>query len=824
MNAGERANPLGPYRVLDLTDERGLLCGEILGDLGADVIAVEPPAGNTARRVGPFAGDVASDPEASLTWAAYARNKRSVVIDIATDEGRNQLEELVRGADFFIQSFDPGYLAELGLGYEVLAEINPGLIYVSISPFGQTGPKAAYAATDLVVMAASGPMSTTGDADRAPVRMGLPQSALHAGAEAAGAALIAHREKLRSGRGQHIDVSAQLAVAQATQSFILAHALGDMSLARVTGGVAISGMKLPLVWQAKNGYVSLTFFFGTSMAPFARRLMEWIFEEGACDAAMRDKDWDAYGVLLVSGEESFEEFDRVLAAIEAFLKTKTKEELLTQAMERRLLIVPISSLEDLRDSPQFAHRDFWRDLETPSLDQTVRTPGPFAKFSATPLEHRRGAPRIGQHSAEVFAEAMRASTPTAPRPDADTDRGELPLAGLKILDFMWVMAGPAATRVLKDYGATIVKVESTTSLDTARGIQPYKNGVPEPEHSGLFHNLNAGKLGLTLNLASEEGRSVVRDLTRWADIVCESFSPKAMRGWGLGYEQLREVNPELIMMSSCLFGQSGPYSGIAGFGTMGAAAGGFNALSGWPDRAPAMVAAYTDYTAPRYAIAALMAALDHRDRTGEGQYIDLSQAEASVNFLGPAFLDLLINGRNFERLGNADPQMAPHAAFPAVGTDRWVAIACRDDGDWRALLEVSGLTDLALDARFATLETRLLNREALEVAIGRWTRQHEMGALERMLQDRGVPAHQLQNSPELAVDPQLLHRKHFIELPHATMGTVTIEGSRFELSRTPAKVEFAGPTFGEHNHYVLQEILGYDDQRIAELTDAKVLM
>jgi len=824
MTQSKSPNPLGPYRVLDLTDERGLLCGEILGDLGADVIAIEPPGGNTARRVGPFAGDVATDPEASLTWVAYARNKRSAVIDIETREGQKQLKDLVRGADFLIQSFDPGYLAGLGLGYEALAELNPGLVYVSISPFGQTGPKANYAATDLVVMAASGPMSTTGDDDRAPIRMGVPQASLHAGAEAAGAALIAHREKLSSGRGQHVDVSAQLAVAQATQSFILAEALGEMSLARVTNGVAISGIKLPLVWQAKNGYVSVTFFFGTAIGPFSRRLMEWICEEGGCDTAMRDKNWDTYGVSLVGGEEPLEEYDRVLAAIGAFVLSKTKEELLREAMERRLLIVPISTLENLRDSPQFADRDFWRDLDTPSLGQTVRTPGPFAKFSATPLEHRSGAPRIGQHTAEVLAEALHASTPTPSATGNATGGDKLPLEGLKILDFMWVMAGPAATRVLKDYGATIVKVESTTSVDTARGLQPYKNGKPEPEHSGLFHNLNAGKLGLTLNLGTEEGRSVVRDLVRWADIVCESFSPRTMRGWGLGYEQLRELNPELIMMSSCLFGHSGPYSGIAGFGTMGAAVGGFNALSGWPDRAPAMVAAYTDYTAPRYSIVALMAALDHRDRTGEGQYIDLSQAEASVNFLGPALLDLLVNGRNFERLGNADPQMAPHAVFPAAGDDRWVAVACRDDADWQALLEVSGLGDLAADSLFATLNARLTNREALEAAIGEWTSQHEMGELEHMLQERGVPAHQVQNSPELVVDPQLAHRKHFIELPHATMGTVTIEGSRFELSRTPAKIESAGPTFGEHNDYVLREILGYDDERITELVSAEVLV
>ena len=528
-SAGNHTNPLGPYRVLDLADERGLLCGQILGDLGADVVAIEPPGGNTARRVGPFTGDVTDDPEASLTWAAYARNRRSAVIDIESEDGREQLKQLVQSADFLTESFAPGYMAGLGFSYDSLAAINPGLVYVSISPFGQTGPKAGYAATDLTVMAASGPMSFTGDDDRPPIRIGVPQAFLHAGAEAACGALIAHREKLMSGRGQHVDASAQLAVAQATQSFILADAIGEASPSRVTGGVSLSGITLPLVWQAKDGYVSVTFLFGTAIGPFSRRLMEWIHEEGGCSEAMRDKDWDGYTIMLLNGEEPFEEFDRVLAAVREFIRGKTKADLLREAMERRLLIVPISTLADLRDSPQFESRDFWRDVETPSLARTVRTPGPFAKFSETPLVHQFGAPRIGQHTDEVLAEVSQAPGGSG----NGTGAAGLPLEGLKILDFMWVMAGPAATRVLKDYGATIVKVESTTSVDTARGLQPYKDGVPEPENSGLFHNLNMGKLGFTLDVGSEEGHAVIADLIRWADVVCESFSPKAMRGWGM---------------------------------------------------------------------------------------------------------------------------------------------------------------------------------------------------------------------------------------------------------------------------------------------------
>lgn len=813
--------PLQPYRVLDLTDERGLVCGQILADLGADVIALEPPGGNKARRVGPFAGDATDDPEASLWWASYARNRRSAVIDIESEEGKQQLLDLVRGADFLIESFEPGYLAGLGLDYESLAAVNPALIHVSITPFGSTGPKAGYAATDMIVMAASGPLVATGDSDRAPLRMGVPQAHLHAGAEAACGALVAHRERLASGRGQHVDVSAQQAAAAAMQSFILTSAIGEKDITRVTGGVSISGITLPLVWKVKDGYVSLTFFFGTAMGPFSRRLMEWMYEEGACDEAMRDKDWIGYALLLLNGEEPEEEYRKVLDAVAAFLREKTKAELLDEAIRRRLLIVPISTVTDLDQSPQFAAREFWQELDTPSLGRSVKTPGAFARLSRTPIRHRFGAPRIGQHTAEVVgAERPRpgVAIPSAPRSGA-----RLPLEGLKVLDFMWVIAGPTTTRMMADYGATVVKVESTTFIDTARGFQPFKDGTPGPETSGLYQNMNAGKLGLTLNLGKEEGRAVARDLVRWADIVCESFSPKAMRNWGLDYESLREINSGLIMMSTCLFGQSGPYSSIAGFGTMGAAVGGFNSLVGWPDRDPAMASAYTDYIAPRYSLAALLAALDHRDRTGEGQYIDLAQAEAGVNFLSPAHLDLVVNGREFVRRANVDPQMSPHGVFPAAGEDRWVAIACRDSRDWEALLEVSGLEELASDSRFATVADRSENREALEEALGAWTRRHPMGEIERLLQARGVPAHQVQNSAELVVDPQLKHRGHFIELPHQQLGGFTVEASRFQLSRTPARTDRPGPVFGEHNDYVLREILGYDDERITELVVGEVL-
>ena len=820
---------LSHYRVLDLTDDRGLIAGTVLADLGADVIAIEPPEGNSARRRGPFANDV-DDGEHSLNWWSFARHKRSMTADLGTEEGRERVRRLAATADVLIESEDPGALEAIGLGYQQLSEANPALVYVSISGFGKGGPKAGYASSDLVVVAASGEMAITGDEDRAPIRIGLPQAALHAGADAAQATLIALRERARSGLGQRVDVSAQTSLMQATQSFILAAAIGDTESTRITGGFNLSGIPLPLVWRAKDGHVSITFLFGVAIGPFSRRLMDWIYEEGGCDEATRDKDWIGYTELLGGGEEPLDEYRRVLSVVGAFVLTKTKEELLREAMARRLLIVPMSSISDLHDSPQFADRDYWHDVDPPGAPaaarseamRPVRFPGAFARMGKTPLDLGAPAPRLGQHDGEY--EAALSHTPASS--EAATRNGandELPLSDLKVLDFMWVVAGPTATRVMADYGATVVKVESTTRIDTARGLAPWNTGAAGPENSGLYQNMNAGKLGLTLDLGSEEGRDVVRDLVRWADVVTEAFSPRAMRAWNLDYEHLREINPDIIMLSSSLFGQSGPYSEIAGFGTMGAAAAGFNMVTGWPDRDPAMVAAYSDYVAPRFTLAALLAALEHRDRTDEGQYIDFSQAEACIHFLAPAMLDYSINGREFERLGNADPQFAPHAVYPAAGDDRWVAVACETDAQWRSLATAIGRADLAEDPALTTATGRLEAVDALDAAITAWTEARDMFEVERTLQAAGVPAHAVQNSTEAIRDPQLLHRGHFVRLPHPLLGETTVEGSRFRLSRTPARVERAGPTFGQHNFEVLSDLLGYDADRIAELAAAGVL-
>lgn len=820
--AGEGA--LAGLRVLDLTDEHGLLCGQILADLGADVIQVEPPDGSSARRYGPFLSE-SRDPEESFAWWTYARNKRGIVVDMESDEGRSTLRELAKIADFWIESAPPGEMDRRGLGYSDLSQINPSLVVVSITPFGQSGPKAGWVANDLVMGAAAGPLLLQGDEDRPPVRVSAPQAFAHAGAEAAVAALVAHSERVRSGRGQHVDVSAQQAFAAATLGGILTTLAGAKPGSRVAGGSRMGPVKIRYTFPAKDGYVSITHAFGSAMGPATARLMEWLYEKGECDEALRDTDWVGYGAQLLKGEVSPETFDGVKEVIATGTSHHPKQELLEAALAHRLLLAPGFTTQDLIASEHFATRDFFRSIEHPRSTGPVTFPGPFAKLAETPIRYRRAAPTLGEHTREVLDELQRelATERKSPSPDSVAEPS-LPLSDLKVVDFAWAIAGPSVGRTLADYGATVVRIESHSRPDPCRTAGPFLNGRFGGEGSALFHTMNAGKLMVGIDLRKPEAREVVLDLVRWADVVMETFSPGAMERLGLDYESLRRVKPDLVMMSSSLMGQTGPLSSFAGYGNLGAALSGLLELTGWPDRPPAgPFGAYTDSVAPRFATAALLAALDHRRRTGRGQYIDFSQVEASIHFLAPLIAETSGTGRVASRAGNADSDLAPHGVYPIAGDDRWIAIGVAEDAQWRALADVLGRASLAGDTRFATADGRRGQRAALDAIVAECTEDRDGAKLEAELQARGVPAHRVQSSGELAQDPQLLHRGHFIEVTHPDRERSIVEASRFQLSRTPARRPTVAPTLGADNHYVLTEILGYDEERIAELAIAEVL-
>ncbi|HYD69148.1 CoA transferase [Azospirillum sp.] len=402
----------------------------------------------------------------------------------------------------------------------------------------------------------------------------------------------------------------------------------------------------------------------------------------------------------------------------------------------------------------------------------------------------------------------------------------LPLSHLKVLDLAWVVAGPIVGRVLADYGATVVRVESSRRVETARVMGPFPGGVTDPQKSGLYENCNAGKLGLTLDLSSAEGQGVIRDLAAWSGVVIESFSPGQMKRWGLDYESLKCIRPDLIMLSTSLMGQTGPYSSFAGFGNIGAAMSGFQNLLGWPGELPVgPFGPYTDYVAPRFSVMALLAALDHRDRTGEGCWIDVAQAEAGIQFLAPEIVEYAATGHIVGPNGNRDPDMAPHGVFPCKGgEDAWVAVAVRDDAEWDRLARLVGGDALARDARFATLAGRKANEDVLEALVSAWTVVRTPHAVEATLQELGIPSHVAASSADFVDDPHLQARGHLLRLPHPLMGESVVEASRFTLSDTPGRPARSAPTFGRDEQHVLAGLLGYGEERIAALREAGVLV
>lgn len=393
-------------------------------------------------------------------------------------------------------------------------------------------------------------------------------------------------------------------------------------------------------------------------------------------------------------------------------------------------------------------------------------------------------------------------------------------AGLKVWDTSWVGVGPLTTRYLAEYGATVVRTESARHLDAIRRAGPFKDGVAGINRSQFFAEFNSSKLGMGVNLAGPEGREVGLRLAAWADVVVESFTPGVMERLGLGYDVLQAVNPSVVMLSTSMNGQTGPRRNFSGFGNGLAAIAGFIDLTGWPDRMPGTpYGAYTDFIAQRFCATAVVGALDHRRRTGEGQHIDVSQYEASAQFLAPFLLDAEVNGRVLTRSGNRDPNAAPHGVFRCLdedGLDRWVAIAVETEGQWSAFVQRIGAPAWTSDPTFATLADRKANEDELEALVGAWTAdQSAQAVFERLQPD--VPAAPVRTNLDLLDDPQLRHRGYFHTLRHAEVGDVMYEGSQAIASATPAYPRKAAPVFGADTVQVLREFLGYAPDEIDAL-------
>lgn len=810
---------LRPYRVLDLANEDGILCGQLLADLGCDVIAIEPPGGSSARKRGPFAGDV-RDAERSLTWWAWARGKRSAVLDLDAQADREELKRLALGADFLIESAAPGQMASLGLGYADLALTNPALIYVSISAFGQDGPKAHYAATDLIGLAAGSTLFLSGESDGRPLRVVIPQAGLHASADGALGALIAHFARAQSGRGQHVDVAMQHSTTLATQFRALDVAIGEAPARRISGGVFIKGAFLRTRYPTADGWVVLGPAFLPSTGHFMKRLLGWLVEEGRCDPALVDQDWNSFAIRIAQGALPETAYEPVDNALREFFITKTNAELMEQSVKRRMLVAPVFDLGEIASSPQLAAREFAVKLPSPLDGAPVAYPGPWAKFSETPLQFTRRPPRLGEHTQEVRSDPRRkplsiVEAPTEVIHAGEGHHGKLPFEGLKVLDLFWVLAGPGATRVLADYGATVVHVESSKHIDTLRVITPYQFANPHPEGAGGFQSANANKLGVAIDMHTPEGRETILDLVRWADVITDSFAPGVLDKLGLGWETIHELNPRAILLESCLMGQTGPWRSFTGFGNLAASVTGYMTLAAEPGGIPSGPwAAYTDFIAVRYNALALLGAIDEQRRSGRGQRIDQSQAESALHFAAPGYLDFSVNGHVLRGNANEDENYFPHGVFACAGKDRWLAIAVRDDRDWR---------ELCAEMQRADLIPRRGERGLVTSAVVAWCAEREPGAIERALQARGVPAHEALDTAGLYACPQMQHRDHWIECEHSIYQTTFVESGRIKLSELEPLRPKSAIHFGRDNEFVLKEVLGYSAEKIAALAAKGVL-
>ena len=593
MPGSDGAPPLRDIVVADFSTPLAELAGRVLAELGAIVVKVEPPQGAEARRMPPFARDTGE----SLYWASVAAGKRSVVADLHDPSARAALVPLLSRADILIESFDPGEMTKLGIGYAQVAELNPGIVYVSVSPYGQSGPDAKSPATELTLEAAGGLLGLQGDRDRPPVPIGYPQAAFHAGVQAAADALVALCARGDSGQGQQLDVSMQSAMV-----WTLMSATG---YPQVTGGdppgtgakrqspvQMLPGLDLPAIWECADGYVTCALAGGRAGSTPLQTVLTRAAAEESVDDDLIIQDWSTWPLRLAAGTLTLEQVKRALAAVGAFFLRHTQNELMELATETSLLLAAVFDVKGLTNDPQLAARGYWR-----TVAGRVQ-PGLPVRLSGTPMLDPQPAPKLGADQALLASFGRVPGVPpgarsSSPSTRARTHAGRRPFEGLKVADFAWIGVGPIVSKALADHGATVIHVESPSRPDLLRTIPPFKDNVAGLDRAQFMANFNSSKLGLNLNLATAAGREVAQKLIDWSDVVCESFTAGAFERMGFGYAALSAKRPDQVLFSTCLRGQTGPQRTYGGYGGQGAALAGIYSITGWPDRAPASPGALT---------------------------------------------------------------------------------------------------------------------------------------------------------------------------------------------------------------------------------------
>jgi len=782
--------PLLGVRVVDLSTEiAGPYATKLLVDAGADVIKVEPPTGDRLRHFSASGATIPAGQDGALFQFLNA-SKQSIVADLDDPLGRARILDLVSTADLVVESFSAGEMASRGLSFDTLQQRNPRVSMVSISPWGQTGPWAHRPATEWTLQAATGSTASRGLPERGPVGFGGRIGDWIAGSYAAVGAVIAWLCARESGRGQHVDLSTFEAMLTVMPCF------GDMHGQLIGGAALLQRIELPGVEPAKDGWVGFCTNTGQQWKDFCGLIGRPELGE---DPLFQDF---AYRMAHV---------DVLREAFHTYTRQHSIDEIVETATAWRIPCSPVGNGRDVLQMDHMVERGIF-----------IRNPGGFAQpripfqLEKTHLRPIGSAPRLGEHHDDA-SPARQRNVRTA----GDDSAAPLPLAGLRVVDLSAFWAGPAVTVTLADMGADVVKVESIQRPDGMRFATALRT-EPLWERSPVFQGINTGKRGITLQLESDEGRALFKQLLLTADVVVENFSARVMEHFGLGWETLRQINPRLIMLRMPAYGLDGPWRDRPGFAANVEQACGLAWITGYDDMP--LIMNICDIVGGMHGVFALLMALEHRRRTGEGQLVESTLLEPALNVAAEQVIEYSAYGALLSRMGNRSPHAAPQGVYSCAKPDERLSLAVATEEQWQALCGLIGAADWAASPELGTLAGRRAAHDEIDARLNAWLAGLACDVAVDKLVSAGVPAHPLINGYHIMPNPQLEHRQFFQVLEHPVVGRIRYPGLPMRFSGLPRYLHrSAPPLLGQHNDEVLGGELGLSQEELTALREKKVI-
>jgi len=784
---------LAGLRVVEMAgDIAGPYCAKLLADLGAEVTKIERPSGDPMREWGPFPGGV-PDPNRSGLFEYLNAGKYGTTVDLEADA--SAASRLIADAHVLVEALGPGMLDRLGLGVRVLEALRPGLVVVRISDFGHRGPLRDRVATPLTVQAASGWINTR-DPDRPPVQAGARISEYVAGGYGALGALTALRTL--SSNTTHL-VEVDVSVLESLLStlpypMLMAEKMRSLGMPATTRSAPMMG-----IVRAADGWIGINCLTG----------QHWL---DACAMLGLPEYGEHQIAIMLGGPERAEFYEKA----QPWLAERTVAEIVELGQAMRIPVSPVNDGATVVDCPQYRDREFF--VGAAGDDWSFRRPGAAFRLSRTPVLPPRPAPRLG---AEAAAEApARSSDWRAGGAGAEPAQ---PFAGITVLDLSTFWAGAYLTCYLGAFGADVVKVESIQRPDGHRysGAWAYE-GDRWYERSAMWQGTNLNKRDITLDLTSDRGRDLIRRLVRDADVLVENFSPRVIEQFGLDYESLVELKPDVILVRMPGFGLEGPWRDYVGWALNFEQTSGMAAITGYAEGPPCNLQGPADPIVGVHAGVALLAALEHRRRTGEGQLIEVAQIEVAACVAAEPIIEYSMNAVARPREGNRRRGHV-QGVHPTAADNAWVALSVRDDSDWAHMVEAIGRPDLLGDPRFASAAQRLRAHDELDTVVGDWTRTHTAAEVVNILGARHVPAELVLTADRMYNIPQLDARGYYEEVEHPLTGPHRYPGWPFTMAPGPTRHHrSAPPTLGQHNEDVLRD-LGLTDDELAELRARQVI-